>query len=82
MGGLFDRRVEENPDGVRMLVRDVSGARAVKRYRCPGCDQVIEIGVPHVVAWPEDDFGGAAERRHWHRSCWQARGRRGAQRRR
>ena len=28
-------------------------ARAGKRYRCPGCDQEIPSGVPHVVAWPE-----------------------------
>ena len=41
-------------------------------YRCPGCDQLIPPGVPHVVAWPED--GDAVdERRHWHRACWAAR---------
>jgi hypothetical protein len=34
--------------------------------------------VPHVVAWRADaqPFGmevGVAERRHWHRTCWQQR---------
>jgi hypothetical protein len=41
--------------------------RALKLYRCPGCDLEILPRTAHVVAWPE----GAAElRRHWHRACW------------
>ena len=53
---------------------------ATKDYRCPGCDQPIPPATPHVVAWPVEGStiagGGLDERRHWHRSCWDARGRR------
>ncbi|WP_336318683.1 ATP/GTP-binding protein [Streptomyces lavendofoliae] len=56
-------------------VRHVAGAAAAgKRYRCPGCDQEIPSGVPHVVAWPE--YGGVEDRRHWHKACWNAKDRR------
>ncbi|MEV0961283.1 ATP/GTP-binding protein [Streptomyces sp. NPDC049910] len=56
-------------------VRHVAGASAAgKRYRCPGCDQEIPPGTPHVVAWP--DYGGVDDRRHWHRACWNAKDRR------
>jgi hypothetical protein len=54
-------------------VRPVTGVAARKAYRCPGCDQEIGIGQPHVVAWPE---GQPDDRRHWHRVCWEARDRR------
>ena len=59
-------------------LRVVQPYRATKLYRCPGCDQEIPPGVPHVVAWPADaqPFGinmGVGERRHWHRACWQRR---------
>jgi hypothetical protein len=60
-------------------VRQIPGTAAVKTYRCPGCDQEIRPGVPHVVAWPRDGlagFGGEADRRHWHAGCWRARDRR------
>jgi hypothetical protein len=60
-------------------VRPVPGADARKAYRCPGCDQEILPGMPHVVAWPDGD---ASERRHWHRVCWEARDRRSARWRR
>ncbi|MFV2117850.1 ATP/GTP-binding protein [Streptomyces sp. Act-28] len=61
--------------GEEWAVRNVAGAGAAgKRYRCPGCDQEIPSGVPHVVAWPE--YGGVDDRRHWHRACWNARDRR------
>jgi hypothetical protein len=78
---------ESWPDG-DWVVRPVSGAAAVETYRCPGCDQEIRPGTPHVVAWPAQaqpfgisvDFGeqggggqGVGERRHWHRPCWQRR---------
>ena len=56
-------------------VRAVSGARSAGQYRCPGCDQLLAAGTPHVVAWPADD-PDAADRRHWHDGCWQARDRR------
>lgn len=62
--------------GEEWVVRQVGGSAAGKRYRCPGCDQEIPPGVPHVVAWQRDS--GADDRRHWHKSCWSARDRRGA----
>lgn len=56
-------------------IRHVAGASAQgKTYRCPGCDQLIPDGVPHVVAWP--NHSGVDERRHWHKACWNARDRR------
>lgn len=58
------------------LVRAVPGSSATKAYRCPGCDQEIRAGVPHVVAWPADGRGDATDRRHWHTGCWRARDRR------
>lgn len=62
--------------GEEWAVRQISGGAATKRYRCPGCDQEIPPGVPHLVAWPRE--GDVAERRHWHRACWNARDRRSA----
>ena len=64
--------MEAGPDGHEYEVRPVAAARAVKTYRCPGCDQEILAGVPHVVAWPDDDLG-AGDRRHWHSGCWASR---------
>ncbi|GIH10145.1 hypothetical protein Rhe02_82120 [Rhizocola hellebori] len=58
-------------------VRHLSGETSTKMYRCPGCDQEIRPGVPHVVAWPLEGWGDESDRRHWHTSCWRARGRRG-----
>jgi hypothetical protein len=58
------------------LVRAVPGGAATKTYRCPGCDQEIRPGVPHVVVWPADGRGDATDRRHWHTGCWRARDRR------
>jgi hypothetical protein len=72
---------ESGPDG-DWLVRSVPGSQASKIYRCPGCDHEIHVGVAHVVAWPADELGSVADRRHWHRACWQARARRGPTRRR
>ncbi|GAA3574475.1 hypothetical protein GCM10022222_68690 [Amycolatopsis ultiminotia] len=68
-------RTEAAPDG-EWLVRTVPGAQAGKTYRCPGCDHEIRPGTPHVVTWPADETGGVADRRHWHRPCWDARSRR------
>jgi hypothetical protein len=48
-------------------VRAVQPVKAVKVYRCPGCNQEIRPGTGHVVAWREDDEEG---RRHWHTPCW------------
>jgi len=66
------------PDG-EWVVRGVTGdtARVTgKSYRCPGCDQLIRPGMPHLVCWP---IGEVEERRHWHTPCWRARTRRGPQ---
>ncbi|MCQ6552764.1 ATP/GTP-binding protein [Streptomyces sp. C10-9-1] len=71
--GGFGR--SESWRGEDWSVRHVPGAGATgKTYRCPGCDQEIPSGVPHVVAWPE--HGGVDDRRHWHKACWNARDRR------
>jgi len=64
------RRVEFR--GAEYLVRAVTGSAALKAYRCPGCQQEIPPGRPHVVAWP-DDLTGTDDRRHWHSGCWAAR---------
>lgn len=66
--------------GEEWVVRQVAGGAATKHYRCPGCDQEIPPGVPHVVAWQQ--YGGVDDRRHWHKACWNARERRGARLRR
>ncbi|BBZ29733.1 hypothetical protein MMAD_40280 [Mycolicibacterium madagascariense] len=65
------RRVEIGPDGYDYDVRPVPAARALKNYRCPGCDHEIGPGIAHVVVWPSD-VGEAAvdDRRHWHTPCW------------
>jgi hypothetical protein len=64
-------RVEEFR-GEPHVVRSVTGSSEAKAYRCPGCDQEIRSGTPHVVAWPQWQHD-ATDRRHWHSSCWQAR---------
>jgi hypothetical protein len=57
-------------------VRHIPVDAAIRTYRCPGCDQEIPPGVAHVVAWPADERGDVADRRHWHTACWRARDRR------
>ena len=76
------QRVESARDG-DWIVRSVAGASTAKTYRCPGCDQEIRPGMPHLVAWPADTEqaawhggGGLDDRRHWHTPCWNARLRR------
>ncbi|PJI84769.1 hypothetical protein [Luteimicrobium subarcticum] len=68
---------ESGPDG-EWNVRSVRSGD--KSYTCPGCRQTIPPGTPHLVTWRADDWFGAEsavdDRRHWHTSCWQARGRR------
>jgi len=65
------RRIEVGPDGYDYQVISLPGARAVKTYRCPGCDHEIRSGTAHVVAWPADLGEGAVDdRRHWHTPCW------------
>jgi hypothetical protein len=71
------RRAESGADG-EWTVQRVGGSE--KSFRCPGCDQLIAPGTPHLVAWAADGMFGAehalADRRHWHTACWQARLRR------
>ncbi|HEX3829931.1 MAG TPA: hypothetical protein VHV82_21925 [Sporichthyaceae bacterium] len=64
---------ENRPDG-GWYVRRLTGVSVIKAYRCPGCQQEIPVGAPHVVAWRAD--GDGADRRHWHSACWAARERR------
>lgn len=72
--------VESWPEG-DWVVRAITAAATGKTFRCPGCDQEILPATPHVVAWPAGG-GGAEDRRHWHRPCWTAHGRRGVKVRR
>ena len=58
--------------GETYAVRAITGSGATKAYRCPGCDQEIRSGAPHLVTWPEFDVA-ADDRRHWHSACWAAR---------
>ncbi|PRI14533.1 hypothetical protein [Mycobacterium shigaense] len=72
------RRVETGPGGYAYEVRTVVAARALKIYRCPGCDHEIRSGTAHLVVWPTDSpQAGVDERRHWHTPCWASRARRG-----
>ncbi|WP_280827366.1 hypothetical protein [Mycobacterium sp. OTB74] len=72
------RRIETGADGYEYEVRQVSGSRAVKTYRCPGCDHEIRPGTAHLVALR---VGDVEDRRHWHTPCWTNRGNRGPTRR-
>jgi hypothetical protein len=73
---LGPERIESGPDG-DWVVRAVPGEATAKTYRCPGCDQEIQPGTAHLVVWPAYT-PGLAERRHWHRPCWDRRLRRHA----
>lgn len=73
------RRIEPGPDGEDYEVQPVPGARAVKTYRCPGCDHEIRSGTAHLVAWLAGEDG--EDRRHWHTPCWRNRLTRGPTRR-
>lgn len=84
-GERYGFQSAESWRGEQWSVRHVSGSgpasAAGKRYRCPGCDQEIVPGTPHIVAWPADGTRmaggvGVEERRHWHTTCWQNRLRR------
>jgi hypothetical protein len=61
----------------RWIVRTMPGGRAVKDYRCPGCEQLIGAGTPHLVVWPDLPGLGVErsvdDRRHWHTGCWSRR---------
>lgn len=73
LGGA--ERREAHPDG-EWFVRRVTGNGAARAYRCPGCQQEVQPGTPHIVAWPAQGMGGVEQRRHWHTTCWTARSRR------
>ncbi|WP_432505074.1 hypothetical protein [Kineococcus arenarius] len=79
LGRGVDRTVT-GPDG-SWVVRPLRGDTSEKTYRCPGCAQDIPPGRAHVVVWPSrgtfSPGDGVSERRHWHTSCFDARGRRG-----
>lgn len=68
---------EMGADGFEYKVHHIVSGK--KEYICPGCNGVILVGESHEVAWTESGwFGveaGQAARRHWHTSCWRARGR-------
>ena len=72
-GGL---RLESDEQG-QWSVRTITGSD--KSYICPACQQTISPATAHVVAWFHDGIGGESagldNRRHWHKSCWQRRGR-------
>ncbi|HYO03026.1 MAG TPA: hypothetical protein VET27_14595 [Mycobacterium sp.] len=72
------RRIEVGPDGYDYDVKAVAASRALKTYRCPGCDHEIKPSAAHVVVWPADAGEAAvADRRHWHTPCWSNRATRG-----
>jgi hypothetical protein len=77
---LWGRQTQHTRDG-DFLVTAVTGATARKAYRCPGCQQEIPVGTPHLVVWPAEDLSwlqsAVDSRRHWHRSCWHRRSTRG-----
>lgn len=50
LGDVFGR-TEPGPGDEMYVVRTIPGTRAVKTYRCPGCDHEIMPGVAHIVAW-------------------------------
>lgn len=66
---------EQHADG-GWHVRRIAGSAATKSYLCPGCNQQILPGTPHVVAWSADRMLGEEFRRHWHSPCWDNRARR------
>ncbi|WP_270888530.1 hypothetical protein [Pedococcus sp. 5OH_020] len=72
-GGLVTR---QRYGAEEWFVRRVTGAGAGRDYLCPGCQQSIPPGMPHVVVWPAEGIGGIDDRRHWHTPCWDARERR------
>ncbi|MBW3616029.1 MAG: hypothetical protein KY439_12095 [Actinobacteria bacterium] len=60
-------------EGEAFEVRPVQPYEARKTYLCPGCNHDIAVGTGHLVVVPTD---APDLRRHWHRPCWEHRGRR------
>lgn len=75
VAGILAGMSDVDWDGERWRVVVITGSGARKEYRCPGCDQIIRIGQPHVAVWLDE--GDGQDRRHWHNGCWAARERRG-----
>lgn len=75
LGSAAAQRVEEW-NGEEWIVRSITGSTSTKNYRCPGCDQEIRPATPHVVVWPYEGQSAVEYRRHWHKTCWDARDRR------
>jgi hypothetical protein len=71
LGDVFTRTERGPGTDEEYIVRTIPGSRALKTYRCPGCDHEIPPGVAHMVAWPV--YGGEDDRRHWHSGCWKGR---------
>ncbi|MGO3886564.1 MAG: hypothetical protein ACTJHU_09730 [Mycetocola sp.] len=67
-------RRSESRRGLEWTVQPISAARAVKSYRCPGCQTMIAPGVAHLAVWRADGVLGdrydLESRRHWHDHCW------------
>ncbi|MCL2735452.1 MAG: hypothetical protein FWD75_02335 [Propionibacteriaceae bacterium] len=61
--------------GTRWIVHTMPGFKAVKAYRCPGCQSLIAPGTAHIVAWPDSPASSVDravdDRRHWHTPCWE-----------
>ncbi len=66
-------RTEEH-GGTTVEVRPVQPYQATKPYACPGCHGTVAAGTGHLVVVP---VAAPQDRRHWHRSCWEQRDRRG-----
>jgi hypothetical protein len=64
----------ETRRGREYTVQPIGVTAAVKEYVCPGCSQIIQPGVAHLVVWRADgvlgDAADLASRRHWHTHCW------------
>lgn len=69
---MYPRR-EVDPLGLDVEVRPIQAYQATKSYWCPGCNQDIPPGTHHLVVVPIDS---PDMRRHWHRPCWERRGKR------
>ena len=55
------------PPGAQVDGMRVQTSLAKKRYVCPYCNGAIEVGVRHVVAYPDEALD---DRRHFHTPCW------------
>lgn len=71
LGGM---KRTESRRGLEYYVQPLSAAKALKEYTCPGCSQIVPLGVAHLVVWRADgimgDAADLAARRHWHTHCW------------